>query len=69
MAVARRLKRVMSVSMRQKAGRSRLLRCANTLARLLPLHSSPWLRACTENDMSERAVSTPSSANSRTSRG
>ncbi len=40
-AVASRLKRTMSTSMRQKRGRSRLRRCANTVVRLVPLHSRP----------------------------
>ena len=64
-AVASLLKRTMSASMRRKRGRSRLRRCAKTVLRSQPLHSSPASGTCTENDMSEAAVSTCSSVNSR----
>ncbi len=52
--------------MPQKRGLTRLLRWANTLARLEPLHSSALppraSGTCTENDMSDWAVGTPNSA-------
>ena len=67
-AVVMRLKRMMSFNMRKNFQFSKLRRWANTLFRLEPLHSScfPSLPApgtFTENDMSDLAVSTPSSAN------
>ena len=73
MPVVSWLKRTMSFNIRQNAGLARLLRWAKTVLRLLPLHSS-WLLEpapgiCTENDMSEGAVSTPRSANRRIRRG
>ncbi len=59
--------------MPQKRGRSRLLRWANTVERFAPLHSSARPPAapgtCTENDMSDGAVATPSSASSAISCG
>ena len=64
-AVAVRLKRSTSASMRQKRGRSRFARWANTVLRSEPLHSRPRSGTCTENDMSDGAVSTPNSANNR----
>ena len=67
MSVARRLKRSTSRSMRQKRGLSRLRRWLNTALSEVPLHSRRCCPAlagtCTENDMSEGAVTTPSSAN------
>ena len=69
-SVARRLKRSRSASMRQKRPLSRLRRCANTVDRLVPLHSNwsappqPAPGTCTENDMSEGAMGTSSCANS-----
>ncbi|CKU59472.1 Uncharacterised protein [Mycobacterium tuberculosis] len=68
MRVVRRLKRSRSRSMPRKRASNRLRRCANTVSRLLPLHSSgrPSSRvAWTENDMSDFAVSTPRSEKSR----
>ena len=59
--------------MRQKRGRSRLMRWQKTASRLLPLHSSGWRPNApgtwTENDMSDGAVGTSSSANRRISPG
>ena len=67
MRVQRALKRITSTNMRQKRGLIRLPRCANTLFRSVPLHSKVLpFRApgtLTENDMSDGAVSTFSSAN------
>ncbi|EWS53474.1 hypothetical protein X551_03740 [Methylibium sp. T29] len=71
-AVARRLKRRMSLSIRQNRGRATFRRCANTVSRLQPLHSSPAAPAsgaCTENDMSDGAVATPRASNRPTSLG
>ena len=55
--------------MRQKRQFSRFARCANTLFRLEPLHSMAWrwpvAGTLTENDMSDLAVATSSSLNSR----
>jgi len=48
-SVVWRLKRMMSRSMRQKRGESRLRRCANTVSRLLPAHSSA--RAPADDDI------------------
>ena len=68
MRVHSALKRITSANMRQNRGLTRLLRCANTLFKSVPLHSSalPFLApgTLTENDMSEGTVSTPRSANS-----
>jgi hypothetical protein len=59
--------------MPKKRGLTRLRRCANTVLRSLPLHSTRrWPGAagtCTENDMSDGAVATPSSANKAMSCG
>ena len=67
MRVHRALKRITSANMRQKRGLTRLPRCANTLFRSVPLHSRvlPFSApgTLTENDMSDGAVSTLSSAN------
>ena len=67
MRVHSALKRITSVNMRQKRGLTKLARCANTLFRSVPLHSSVLPLSApgtwTENDMSDGAVSTPSSAN------
>ncbi len=69
-AVHSRLKRSSSASMPRKRGRSRLRRCANTVARLEPLHSSapspqgPAPGTCTEKDMSDATVGTSSASNS-----
>ena len=71
MPVQMRLKRRMSRNIRQKPGRSALAGCAKTVARLAPLHSN-WPRPCgtwTENDISDLALGTPSSANSLISCG
>ena len=68
MRVVSVLKRSRSRSMPQKRGLTRLLRWANTVFRLEPLHS--MLRSpaksfdCTENDMSDGAVATFNSARS-----
>ena len=53
----------------RKRGRSRLARWANTASRLVPLHTSDWLGAWTENDISDGAVATSSSLNSAINRG
>ena len=63
-AVASRLNRSRSNSIRQNFGRSRLARWANTVSRLQPLHSMSALGACTEKDISDLAISTPSVSNS-----
>jgi len=68
-AVVRRLKRSSSRSMPRKRGLNRLVRCANTVSRLQPLHSSRPCSAWTEKDMSDGAVSTRSSAKSFSSSG
>ena len=60
MPVHRRLKRSRSASMPRKRGRSSLLRWANTVSSLQPLHSSPAADTCTENDISDAAVGTAS---------
>ena len=65
-SVVIRLKRRMSLNMRKNRGLNRFLRWANTLLNDEPLHSSCWPPArgtCTENDMSDLAVSTSRSAN------
>ena len=53
-------------NMRQNLGFSRLLRCANTVLRLEPLHSKVpfFCGTWTENDMSDLAVATSRSAKS-----
>ena len=69
MAVATWLKRRISRSMRRNAGLNRFCRCANTVLRLAPFHSRRWSGTCTENDMSDGAVSTPKASNSPMSCG
>src|SRR5574344_869619 len=68
------LKRKTSRSMRQKRGLKRLLRCANTVAKFAPLHSSappsqPAFGTCTEKDISVHTVGTVKLASSEISAG
>ena len=62
-ATLSRLKRTISDSIRQKAGRSRFRFWPKTVARLLPAHSSFGSSRLTEKDISLPTLATPRWAN------